>query len=56
MSSPATRIRDHAAARPDAIALRDKHLGVWREWTWATYWEHIEARRQRPERARRRAR
>ena len=42
MTSPATRIRDHAIARPDAVALRDKHLGVWREWTWATYWDHIE--------------
>ena len=42
MTSPATRVRDHAATRPDAVALRDKHLGVWREWTWAVYWEHIE--------------
>ncbi|WP_051218542.1 AMP-dependent synthetase/ligase [Nocardioides insulae] len=41
--SPVTRIRDHASARPDAVALRDKHLGIWREWTWASYWEHVEA-------------
>ena len=42
MTSPATRIRDHAAATPHAVALRDKHFGVWREWTWATYWEHVQ--------------
>ena len=28
MTSPATRIRDHAAATPHAVALRDKHFGV----------------------------
>ncbi|MSY84084.1 MAG: AMP-binding protein [Actinobacteria bacterium] len=37
-----TRIRDHARNRADAVALRDKHLGVWREWTWAQYWEHVQ--------------
>ena len=42
MSSPATRIRDHATTMPDAVALRDKHMGIWREWTWAAYWDHIE--------------
>ena len=42
MTSPATRIRDHAIATPDAVALRDKHFGIWREWTWATYWDQIE--------------
>ena len=42
MSSPATRIRDHAAAMPRAVALRDKYLGIWREWTWADYWDHVQ--------------
>ncbi|GAA1449006.1 AMP-dependent synthetase/ligase [Mycobacterium cookii] len=42
MTSPVTRIRAHAESMPDAVALRDKHLGVWREWTWATYWEHVQ--------------
>lgn len=42
MSSPVTRIRAHAASMPDAVALRDKHLGIWREWTWASYWEHVQ--------------
>lgn len=42
MTSPVTRIRAHAESMPDAVALRDKHLGVWREWTWASYWEHVQ--------------
>jgi long-chain acyl-CoA synthetase len=42
VSSPVTRIRTHAASMPDAVALRDKHLGIWREWTWASYWEHVQ--------------
>ncbi|MGV3563263.1 MAG: AMP-dependent synthetase/ligase [Nocardioides sp.] len=41
-TTPVTRIRDHARTRADAVALRDKHLGVWREWTWAQYWEHVQ--------------
>ena len=27
---------------PQAVALRNKDMGLWQEWTWATYWEHIE--------------
>jgi long-chain acyl-CoA synthetase len=42
VSSPVTRIRTHAASGIDAVALRDKHLGIWREWTWASYWEHVQ--------------
>ncbi|MDP3891075.1 long-chain fatty acid--CoA ligase, partial [Nocardioides sp.] len=42
MTSPATRIRDHAAAMPESVALRDKHMGIWREWTWATYWDQVQ--------------
>ena len=41
-TTPATRIREHARTRPDAVALRDKHLGVWRPWTWAHYWDQVE--------------
>jgi long-chain acyl-CoA synthetase len=26
---------------PSAVALRDKDMGIWREWTWASYWEHV---------------
>jgi long-chain acyl-CoA synthetase len=27
----------HAQQRPTAVALRKKHLGIWREYTWADY-------------------
>jgi long-chain acyl-CoA synthetase len=40
-TSPVTRIRDHAQQHPERVAMRDKHLGIWREWTWADYWEHV---------------
>jgi long-chain acyl-CoA synthetase len=40
--SPATRVRERAGSHPGDVALRDKHLGVWREWTWADYWDHVE--------------
>jgi long-chain acyl-CoA synthetase len=40
--SPVTRIRTHAEAMPRAVALRDKDLGIWREWTWADYWDHVQ--------------
>jgi len=41
-TTPATRIRDHAAKMPHAVAMREKDLGVWREITWADYWEHLQ--------------
>jgi long-chain acyl-CoA synthetase len=41
-ATPATRIREHARTRPEAVALRDKHLGVWRPWTWAHYWNQVQ--------------
>ncbi|WP_205696976.1 long-chain fatty acid--CoA ligase [Conexibacter sp. SYSU D00693] len=31
----------HAAERPDAVALRDKHRGIWRETTWAGYADRV---------------
>ncbi len=37
----ATRVRDRAAEIPQAVALREKQLGYWREVTWAAYWETI---------------
>ena len=42
MSSPATRIRTNAESMPGAIALRAKDMGIWREWTWAEYWEQVQ--------------
>jgi long-chain acyl-CoA synthetase len=31
------RLLEHASDRPDDVAIREKHRGVWREWTWAEY-------------------
>ncbi len=36
-----TRLRDRAAQAPGAVALRSKDLGIWREITWAHYWDHV---------------
>jgi long-chain acyl-CoA synthetase len=33
------KLLEHASTRPDAVALREKHRGVWRETTWAQYAE-----------------
>ena len=42
MSSPVTRIRDHATRMPDTVAMRDKDMGIWRELTWVDYWEQVQ--------------
>ena len=41
-TTPVTRIREHATQMPHRIAMREKDLGVWREITWADYWEHLQ--------------
>jgi long-chain acyl-CoA synthetase len=33
------KLLEHARTRPGAVALREKHRGVWRETTWAQYAE-----------------
>jgi long-chain acyl-CoA synthetase len=38
----ASRIKDRAAAAPQAVALRHKHLGIWQEYTWSDYWRTVE--------------
>jgi long-chain acyl-CoA synthetase len=40
--SPASRLRDRAAETPDVVALREKNQGIWREITWAQYWDQAE--------------
>ena len=40
--SPASRLRDFASRTPDAIALREKSRGIWREFTWAQFWDQAE--------------
>jgi long-chain acyl-CoA synthetase len=35
----ATRVAGWADRHPDRVALRHKHLGIWQEISWATYWD-----------------
>ncbi|MGY1809038.1 AMP-dependent synthetase/ligase [Blastococcus sp. SYSU D00669] len=37
-----TRVRDRAVATPTGVAMRSKAFGLWRETTWAAYWEEIQ--------------
>jgi long-chain acyl-CoA synthetase len=37
-----TRVRDRAAALPHGVAMREKELGIWREITWAEYWDNVQ--------------
>lgn len=32
---------DRARQTPNAVAIRDKDLGIWREWTWARYVDEV---------------
>ncbi len=36
-------LQEHAARRPDAVALRNKHLGIWEEISWAAYRDAVAA-------------
>ena len=38
----ASVLRDRARRTPERVALREKNRGVWREITWAEYWENVE--------------
>ncbi len=42
VETPASLVRDHAEHRAGDVSLRVKSRGVWREITWAGYWEHVE--------------
>ena len=37
-----TRLRDRARRAPSGIALREKDLGIWKDFTWAEYWETVQ--------------
>lgn len=41
MSRPtlAQAVRERSVTAPDAVAMREKNLGLWEEITWADYWE-----------------
>jgi long-chain acyl-CoA synthetase len=42
VETPASLLRHHARTRPDDVALRVKNRGIWREITWAQYWDQVE--------------
>ena len=41
-TSIVTRLRDRAMGTPDRVALREKDLGIWRNITWAEYWDRVQ--------------
>ena len=42
LTTVATLIRSRAAEQADGVAMREKSLGIWRETTWAEYWDAVE--------------
>ena len=36
-----TRLRDRALRTPKRVALREKDLGIWKDITWADYWDNV---------------
>jgi long-chain acyl-CoA synthetase len=42
LTTVVTRVRDRAVGTPDAVALRAKDFGIWREVTWSQYWSQAE--------------
>ena len=38
----ATRVRDWAMTRPDRVVMRYKHLGIWQEISWQSYWDTVQ--------------
>jgi long-chain acyl-CoA synthetase len=41
MTSLCARLLEHARDRADEVAIREKHRGIWREWTWARYADRV---------------
>jgi len=42
VQTPASLLRDLAVDRPEDVSLRVKARGIWREISWADYWENAE--------------
>ncbi len=42
LTTPASILARRAVETPDRVALREKDRGLWREITWAEYWEQVE--------------
>ena len=38
----ASRVAGWAAEVPDRVAMRHKHLGIWQEISWASYWDTVQ--------------
>jgi long-chain acyl-CoA synthetase len=38
----ASRARDRAAESPDRVAMREKDLGIWQEYSWARLWDLVD--------------
>jgi long-chain acyl-CoA synthetase len=38
----AERVREHATEDPYRVCMREKHLGIWQDITWAEYWDNVE--------------
>jgi len=41
-TSIVTRVRDRARETPRGVAMRSKQLGLWRETSWAEYWDDVQ--------------
>ena len=41
VTTTVSRLRDRAERTPNAIALREKDLGIWKDITWGEYWENV---------------
>lgn len=41
LATIASRSRDWAAADPTQLAMRAKHMGIWREMTWGEVWDTV---------------
>jgi len=37
----ASMVRERARTTPGRVAMREKHLGVWQEVSWASYWDTV---------------
>jgi long-chain acyl-CoA synthetase len=37
-----SRVRDWAARSPSAVAMREKHYGLWQDITWSQYWDNVQ--------------
>ncbi|WP_161993290.1 AMP-dependent synthetase/ligase [Lacisediminimonas profundi] len=41
LSTLPRQLWQHAVTRPDAVAIREKHLGIWQQVSWRMYLDHV---------------